>query len=87
MKYLCLLYDNEQAWAALPKEETDAIMADYFAFTRPDYIDTTTVHGETREVPHVVAVRPGENGWHMYVERMLEARKGELAAMRHAPAR
>jgi polar amino acid transport system substrate-binding protein len=57
------------------------------AFTRPYYVDTTTVHGETREVPHVVAVRPGENGWHVYVERMLEARKGELAALRHAPAR
>ena len=33
MKYLCLLYDNEQAWAAMSKEEADAIMADYFSFT------------------------------------------------------
>ena len=32
MKYLCLLYENEQAWAAMPQSEADAIMAEYFAF-------------------------------------------------------
>ena len=32
MKYLCLLYENEQAWAAMPQSEVDAIMAEYFAF-------------------------------------------------------
>jgi polar amino acid transport system substrate-binding protein len=57
------------------------------SFTRPYYVDTTTVHGERTEVPHVVAVRPGENAWQAHVERVLEARKGELAAMRRAVAR
>jgi polar amino acid transport system substrate-binding protein len=57
------------------------------ALTRPYYVDTTTVHGETRRIRHVIAVRPGENAWHMYVERLLEARKRELAALRHAPPR
>jgi polar amino acid transport system substrate-binding protein len=57
------------------------------SLTRPYYVDTTTVHGERAEVPHVVALRAGENAWQVHVERLLEARKGELAAMRHAVAR
>jgi polar amino acid transport system substrate-binding protein len=56
------------------------------SFTRPYYIDTTTVHGERTEVPHVVAVRPGENAWQVHVERVLESRKREFASMRHAEA-
>ena len=32
MKYLCLIYENEQEWAARPKTEADGIMAEYFAF-------------------------------------------------------
>ena len=54
------------------------------SFTRPYYVDTATVHGKRTEIPHVVAVRPGENAWQVHVERVLEARKRELAAMRHA---
>ena len=33
MKYLCLIYENEQAWATMPQAEADAIMGEYFAFT------------------------------------------------------
>ncbi|HEU4559609.1 MAG TPA: YciI family protein [Longimicrobium sp.] len=33
MKYLCLIYDDENAWATLPQDESDAIMGEYFAFT------------------------------------------------------
>ncbi|MFL5616889.1 MAG: YciI family protein [Gemmatimonadaceae bacterium] len=33
MKYLCLIYENEQAWAATPQPEADAMMKEYFAFT------------------------------------------------------
>lgn len=33
MRYLCLIYENEQAWATMPKEEADAIFGEYFAFT------------------------------------------------------
>jgi hypothetical protein len=33
MKYLCLIYDNEQEWADMPKARSDALMADYFAFS------------------------------------------------------
>ena len=34
MKYLCLIYDEEQKLAALSKAEFDALMGEYFAFTR-----------------------------------------------------
>jgi hypothetical protein len=33
MKYLCLLYENEQAWAAAPRSDSDVMSADYAAFT------------------------------------------------------
>jgi hypothetical protein len=33
MKYLCLIYEDEKAWLKLPKEQSDAIMNEYFAFT------------------------------------------------------
>jgi hypothetical protein len=33
MKYLCLIYENEQNWATMSKEEGDAVMGEYFAFT------------------------------------------------------
>ena len=33
MKYLCLIYDNESTWATMPKEQAEAMMGEYFAFT------------------------------------------------------
>jgi hypothetical protein len=33
MKYLCLIYDEEQKLGAMPKSESDAFMGEYFAFT------------------------------------------------------
>ena len=33
MKYLCLIYDDESKWATMPREQADALMAEYFAFT------------------------------------------------------
>ena len=33
MKYLCLIYDDETKWATMPKEQADALMGEYFAFT------------------------------------------------------
>ena len=57
------------------------------SLTRPYYVDTVVVHGEHREIPHVLAVRAGENGWQVHVERVLESRKSELAALRHASVR
>lgn len=33
MKYLCLIYDNEQEIAAMPPKEADAFLGEYMAFT------------------------------------------------------
>jgi polar amino acid transport system substrate-binding protein len=76
--------DLDLVIAGLTKDSPWAAKA---SFTRPYYVDTTMVHGEQREVPHVVAVRPGENAWQVHVERLLESRKSELAARRRATGR
>ncbi len=33
MKYLCLIYENEGAWATMSREEGDRIMGEYMTFT------------------------------------------------------
>jgi hypothetical protein len=33
MKYLCLIYDDESVWAAMPKAESDGYMGEYMQFT------------------------------------------------------
>ena len=33
MKYLCLIYHDEQAWSKRPKSELETVMSEYFAFT------------------------------------------------------
>ena len=33
MKYLCLIYDNEQAWEKFPKDVQDKYMGEYMEFT------------------------------------------------------
>jgi hypothetical protein len=33
MKYLCLIYDNENRWGTLSKEEGERLMGEYFTFT------------------------------------------------------
>ena len=33
MKYLCLIYDDEKTWGTMPKEQSDAMMGEYGAFT------------------------------------------------------
>jgi hypothetical protein len=34
MKYLCLIYSDESAWAKMTKEEAGKMMADYGAYTQ-----------------------------------------------------
>ena len=33
MRYLCLIDENEKNWEQMPKDQADAIMGEYFAFT------------------------------------------------------
>ena len=46
MKYLCLIYDEESKLAAMPKEESDAFMGEYFAFTEDVRRSGHMIHGE-----------------------------------------
>jgi hypothetical protein len=34
MRYLCLIYENEKNWSTMPKDQTDAVMAEYGAYTQ-----------------------------------------------------
>jgi hypothetical protein len=33
MRYLCLIYEDEKNWMKMPKEQSDAVMGEYFSFT------------------------------------------------------
>jgi hypothetical protein len=33
MQYMCLIYDNEQAWQGMPEDERNAVFGEYNAFT------------------------------------------------------
>lgn len=33
MRYLCLIYENEQVLAKMPKDQADAVFGEYFTFT------------------------------------------------------
>jgi len=33
VRYLCLIYDEESKWGTMPKEQAEAMMGEYFAFT------------------------------------------------------
>ena len=57
------------------------------ALTRSYYTDTLLLHGKRTEEPHAVAVAPGENAWHVAVERVLRGKRNEFPALRRARAR
>ena len=33
MRYVCLIYSDEQTWEKMPKQEVDTVLGEYFAFT------------------------------------------------------
>ncbi|MEZ5293526.1 MAG: YciI family protein [Vicinamibacterales bacterium] len=65
MRYLCLIYDDEKAMAAMPKADMDAMMGQYFAFTQDI---KTSGHYVAGEALHPVAsattlrIRNGKTG-------------------------
>ena len=34
MKYICLIYDDENLWQNLPEDERNAVFAEYGSFTQ-----------------------------------------------------
>ena len=63
MRYLCMIYENEKAWESLPKDQVDAIMGEYFAFTDDLRRTNRYVAGEAlqpTETATTVRVRNGK---------------------------
>jgi hypothetical protein len=63
MKYLCLIYDDESAGSRMTKEQGEAMMADYFAFTNGIKKSGHYVSGEALKPTHTastVRVRQGK---------------------------
>jgi hypothetical protein len=63
MKYLCLIYDEEKKLEGMSKEESDAFMGEYFAFTEDikksgHYVDGNALQGV--ETATTVRVRSGK---------------------------
>ena len=46
MRYVCLIYDEEQRMSTLPKAEADAFMGEYFSFTNDIQEKGSYVAGE-----------------------------------------
>ncbi len=62
MKYLCLIYENEKAWEKMPKEQSEAIMGEYFAFTDSHMKSGKVLAGEALEPTHTATTVRVRNG-------------------------
>jgi hypothetical protein len=62
MKYLCLIYENEKSWAQMPKEQSDAIMSEYFAFTDDIRKSGQYVAGDALHPTHTATTVRVRNG-------------------------
>jgi hypothetical protein len=62
MRYLCLIYEDEQQWTTMPAAESEAVMGEYFAFTDAVRASGQLVAGEALHPTHTattVRVRGG----------------------------
>jgi hypothetical protein len=62
MKYLCLIYDQESKWATMPKAESDAMMAEYGAFTESVKNSGQYVGGDALQPTHTATTIRVRNG-------------------------
>lgn len=62
MKYLCLIYDDENVWAAMPKAETDKLLAEYGAFTQDIKTSGHYLGGEELTPPAAASTLRVRNG-------------------------
>jgi hypothetical protein len=62
MKYVCLIYENEKQFEAMPKSESDAIMGEYFAFTDAIKEKGQYVAGEALQPVHTATTVRVRNG-------------------------
>ena len=62
MKYLCLIYDNEQNWSQYTKNQGDAMMAEYGTFTEDIKKSGHMVGGEALQPTHTATTVRVRNG-------------------------
>ena len=62
MKYLCLIYDAESDMAAMSKAEGDALMGEYFAFTKEVRASGKMIAGEALQPVHTATTLRHRNG-------------------------
>ncbi len=62
MKYLCLIYDQESMMAAMPKNETDAFMGEYFSFSADLAKSGKMLAGEALDPVHTATTVRIRNG-------------------------
>jgi hypothetical protein len=62
MKYLCLIYSQEARMATMSKAESDAMMAEYFAFTESIRKSGHYVAGEALQPVHTATTVRIRNG-------------------------
>jgi hypothetical protein len=62
MKYLCLIYDEEETLAGMSKAETEALMGEYFAFTDGIKKSGHYVGGEALKPVHTATTIRVRNG-------------------------
>jgi hypothetical protein len=62
MKYLCLIYDDEQKLGAMPQAESDKFMAEYFAFSDDIRKSGHMIHGEALQPVQTATTVRKRNG-------------------------
>ncbi len=62
MRYLCLIYEDETTLEKLPKEQADAIMGEYFAFTDGIRKSGQYLGGEALQPTHTATTIRVRNG-------------------------
>jgi hypothetical protein len=62
MRYLCLIYDDESKMGTTPKEQMEAMMGEYFAFTEGIKQSGHYVGGEALQPTHTATAVRVRNG-------------------------
>jgi hypothetical protein len=62
MKYLCLIYGAESNWTNMPKDEADAMMGEYFAFSDDIAKNGKMLAGEALQPVHTATTVRVRNG-------------------------
>ena len=62
MKYLCLIYENEQNWSHYTKNQGDAMMAEYGSFTQDIQKSGHRIGGEALQPTHTATTVRVRNG-------------------------